>query len=135
LLRREILKERMRLDQWLWAVRVYKSRSLATDAIKGGLVKVNGQAVKPAYEAKPADLIVARVGIMTRTVRYLAAPKSRVAAKLVPEFAEDLTPPEERNKRPEPNLLPPGFRPKGSGRPTKRDRRAITKLGDHDPAA
>jgi ribosome-associated heat shock protein Hsp15 len=123
----------MRLDQWLWAVRVYKSRSLATDAIKGGLVKVNGESVKPAYDPKPADLIVARVGIMTRTVRYLAAPKSRVGAKLVPEFTEDLTPPEERNKRPEPNLLPPGFRPKGAGRPTKRERRAITKLGEEDP--
>ena len=125
----------MRLDQWLWAVRVYKSRSAATDAIRGGLVKMNGQPVKPAYDPKPADLIVARVGIRTRTVRYLAAPKSRVGAKLVPDFAEDLTPPEERKKRPEPNLLPPGFRPKGAGRPTKRDRRAITNLADQDPAS
>jgi ribosome-associated heat shock protein Hsp15 len=123
----------MRLDQWLWAVRVYKSRSQATDAIRGGLVKVNGQAVKPAYEAKPTDLIVARVEIMTRTVRYIDAPKSRVGAKLVQNFVEDLTPPEERNKRPEPNLLPPGFRPKGAGRPTKRDRRAIADLGEQEP--
>ena len=115
----------MRLDQWLWAVRVYKSRSLAADAIKGGLVKVNGERSKPAHEPRPGELIVARAGIMTRTVRFIAAPKSRVAAKLVPEFAEDLTPPEEREKRPEPNLLPPGFRPRGSGRPTKRDRRAL----------
>lgn len=124
----------MRLDQWLWAVRVYKSRSLATEAIRGGLVKVNGQSVKPAYTPKPADLIVGRVGIMTRTVRYLAPPKSRISAKLVPDFAEDLTPPEERNKRPEPNLLPPGFRPKGAGRPTKKDRRAITDFDEQDTA-
>lgn len=115
----------MRLDQWLWAVRVYKSRTLAADAIKGGLVKVNGERSKPAHEPKPGELIISRVGIMTRTVRFIAAPKSRVGAKLVAEFAEDLTPPEERAKRPEPNLLPPGFRPKGAGRPTKRDRRVM----------
>jgi ribosome-associated heat shock protein Hsp15 len=118
----------MRLDQWLWAVRVYKSRTLAAEAIKGGLVKVNGERSKPAHEPKTGETIVARVGVITRTVRFLAAPKSRVAAKLVPEFAEDLTPPEERARRPERNLLPPGYRPKGSGRPTKRDRRAMEDL-------
>ena len=118
----------MRLDQWLWAVRVYKSRSLAADSIKGGLVKVDGERSKPAHEPKAGELIVARVGIMTRTLRFIAAPKSRVAAKLVLDFAEDLTPIEEREKRPEPNLLPPGFRPRGSGRPTKRDRRALDEF-------
>ena len=118
----------MRLDQWLWAVRVYKSRTLAADAIKGGLVKVDGERSKPAHEPKPGELITARVDIMTRTVRFLAAPKSRVAAKLVAEFAEDLTPPEEREKRRLPSLLPPGFRPKGAGRPTKRERRALEDI-------
>ena len=120
----------MRLDQWLWAVRVYKSRTLAADAIKGGLVKVNGERSKPAHEPKVGDIITSRVDIMTRTVRFLAAPKSRVAAKLMPDFAEDLTPPEEREKRREPNLLPPGFRPKGSGRPTKRERRVLDEFGE-----
>jgi ribosome-associated heat shock protein Hsp15 len=56
-------------------------------------------------------MITARVGVMTRTVRFLAMPKSRIGAKLIADFAEDLTPPEERVKRPERNLLPPGFRP------------------------
>jgi ribosome-associated heat shock protein Hsp15 len=120
----------MRLDQWLWAVRVYKSRTVAADAIKGVLVKVNGERSKPAHEPKPGEIITSRVDIMTRTVRFLAAPKSRVAAKLVPDFAEDLTPPEEREKRREPNLLPPGFRPKGSGRPTKRERRVLEEFGE-----
>jgi len=118
----------MRLDQWLWAVRVYKSRTLAAEAIKGGLVKANGERSKPAHEPKAGELITARVGIMTRTLRFLAAPKSRVAAKLVAEFAEDLTPPEEREKRNLPSLLPPGFRPKGTGRPTKRERRALEDI-------
>lgn len=117
----------MRLDQWLWAVRVYKSRSLAADAIKGGHVKVNGECSKPAHAPKPGELITARVAIMTRTVRFLAAPKSRVGAKLVAGFAEDLTPPEEYAKR-EPNLLPPGFRAKGTGRPTKRERRVLEDM-------
>jgi len=117
----------MRLDQWLWAVRVYKSRSLAADAIKGGHVKVNGERSKPAHEPKPGEIITARVGIMTRTVRFLASPTSRVGAKLVAGFAEDLTPPEEYAKR-EPNLLPPGFRAKGTGRPTKRERRVLEDM-------
>jgi len=120
----------MRLDQWLWAVRVYKSRSLAAEAIKGGRVKVNEERSKPAHEPKAGEIIAARIGIMTRTVRFLSAPKSRVAAKLVPEFMEDLTPPEEREKHREPHLLPPGFRPKGSGRPTKRERRVLEELGE-----
>jgi ribosome-associated heat shock protein Hsp15 len=115
----------MRIDQWLWAVRVYKTRSIAAEAIKGGHVKVNGERTKPAHEPKPGEQITARIGIMTRTVKFLAAPKSRVAAKLVPEFAEDLTPPEEYEKRRESNLIPIAFRPKGAGRPTKRERREL----------
>jgi ribosome-associated heat shock protein Hsp15 len=115
----------MRLDQWLWAVRVFKTRTLAADAIKAGHVQINGQPCKPAREARAGETIVARVGVLTRTVRVIAAPPSRVGAKIVAQFAEDLTPPEEYAKRPEPNLLPPMLRPKGTGRPTKRDRREL----------
>ena len=103
------------------------SRRRAEVLIKGGHVKVNGERSKPAHEPKAGELITARVGIMTRTLRFLAAPKSRVGAKLVAGLAEDLTPPEEYAKR-EPNLLPPGFRAKGTGRPTKRERRALEDL-------
>jgi ribosome-associated heat shock protein Hsp15 len=120
----------MRLDQWLWAVRVFKTRTLAAEAIKAGHVRINDQPCKPAREVRPGDTIVARVGIMTRTVRFISDPPSRVGAKLVPQFAEDLTPPEEYARRPEPNLLPPMFRPQGTGRPTKRDRRETDKLGE-----
>ena len=120
----------MRLDQWLWAVRVFKTRTLAADGIRGGHVRINGEPCKPAREVRPGDTVVARVGIMTRTVRFIADPPSRVGAKLVPQFAEDLTPPEEYARRPEPNLLPPMFRPQGAGRPTKRDRRATDRLGE-----
>lgn len=119
----------MRLDQWLWAIRIYKTRNLAAEAIKGGHVKIADEPTKPAREVRPGDVITARVNQMTRTVRVIGAPASRVGAKLVAQYAEDLTPPEEYARRREVNLLPPGFRAKGSGRPTKRDRRDIDHLG------
>lgn len=115
----------MRLDQWLWAIRVYKTRANAADAIKAGHVTINGQTCKPARDVRPGETIVARVGDITRTVKVIGAPASRVGAKLVPQYAEDLTPPEEYTKHREPNFIPALLRPKGTGRPTKRDRRVI----------
>jgi ribosome-associated heat shock protein Hsp15 len=117
----------MRLDQWLWAVRVFKTRTIAADAVKGGHVKVNGGATKPAHEVKAGELVSARVGLMTRTLRVLDAPRSRVGAKLVAQFAEDLTPREELEKARAPTFLHPVFRPPGAGRPTKRERRAMAQ--------
>jgi ribosome-associated heat shock protein Hsp15 len=121
----------MRLDQWLWAVRVYKTRTRAADAIKGGHVKVGGVTVKPAHEVKPEQEIVARVGALTRTLRVVGVPLSRVSAKGVPEFADDLTPPEEYERvREIASQAHIGFRPRGEGRPTKRDRRRLEEW-DH----
>jgi len=122
----------MRLDQWLWAVRVYPSRSASTAAIRGGSVRVNAAAVKPSHEPRAGEIVVAKVGRITRTLRVLALPPSRVGAKLVPGFADDLTPPEEYQRPREPQLLPPGFRPRGSGRPTKRERREIDQIEPFD---
>jgi ribosome-associated heat shock protein Hsp15 len=119
----------MRFDQWLWAVRVFKSRTLAVAAIKAGHARIDGEIVKPSHEMKPGELVTARIELMTRTLRVLAAPPSRVGAKLVPQFAEDLTSPEELEKRRVPRLLPSAFRPPGAGRPTKRERREIDGLG------
>jgi len=118
----------MRLDQWLWAVRVYKTRTWAADAIKAGHVTVGDRPCKPAREVREGDLVVAKVGEITRTLRAIGVPKSRVGAKLVAQFAEELTPPEEFAKRREPNYLPPMLRVPGSGRPTKKDRRQIEEL-------
>ena len=120
----------MRLDQWLWAVRLYKTRGLALGAIKGGHVKVNGAATKPAHEVKAGEMVTARIGVMTRTLRAIGSPPSRVGAKLVPQFAEDLTPPEEFEKQRNAAIRLPGMRPKGAGRPTKRERREIDSLGE-----
>jgi ribosome-associated heat shock protein Hsp15 len=119
----------MRFDQWLWAIRIYKTRSLAAAAIKAGHARVNGEVTKSSHEMKPGELVTARIELVTRTVRVLGAPPSRVGAKLVPQFAEELTPPEEFEKRRVPYLLPSAFRPRGAGRPTKRERREIDELG------
>jgi ribosome-associated heat shock protein Hsp15 len=115
----------MRLDQWLWAVRLYKTRTIAAEAVMGGHVKVYGNAVKPAREMKPGDLVVASCGQMTRTLRVLGSPDNRVGAKLVPQFAQDLTPPEEFNRARDPVFVNPAFRPKGAGGPTKKERRRL----------
>ena len=115
----------MRLDQWLWAARVFKTRALAVAAIKAGHAKVNGAATKPAHDARAGEVVTVRIGVMTRTLRVIGAPVSRVAAKLVPQFAEDLTPPEEFEKQRALNVFNAGARPKGAGRPTKRERRDL----------
>jgi ribosome-associated heat shock protein Hsp15 len=118
----------MRIDKWLWAVRLFKTRTLAATACRQGRVTIASQPVKPSRDVKLNDLIVARTGEITRTVRVLALIDHRIGASLVPQYAEDLTPPAEYEK-PRDRILPPLFRrPKGAGRPTKRDRRQLDKL-------
>ena len=114
----------MRLDQWLWAVRLYKSRSLAVEAIRSGRVLVNGAPTKPAHESKAGEVVEAQMPFITRTLKVLGIPPSRVAAKLVGAYAEELTPPAEFELARERARLP-GMRPPGSGRPTKRERREL----------
>ncbi len=115
----------MRLDQWLWAVRIYKTRSNSADAIKGGHVEINGQPCKPAREVKAGDLIVARAASITRTLKVIAAPQTRIGAKFVPEYVEDLTPPAEFQKNRDPVFIPVMMRERGTGRPTKKERREL----------
>lgn len=119
-----------RLDKWLWAVRLFRSRSLATDACRAGSVAINDQPAKPARDVRAGEVITVRQGIVTRTVRVEALPRSRVGAKLVVDFCTDLTPAAELEKASDPaqrvqNIL---AREKGSGRPTKRDRRLLDEL-------
>jgi ribosome-associated heat shock protein Hsp15 len=117
-----------RLDKWLWAVRVFKTRSLAGDACRAGSVSVNELPAKPARDVRPGEMVSVRLGLVLRTLRVLAVPRSRVGAKLLPEYCVDLTPPEEYEKarvKPIEHLL---AREKGSGRPTKRDRRLLDRV-------
>jgi ribosome-associated heat shock protein Hsp15 len=120
--------EEVRLDKWLWAVRLYRSRSLATDACLGGHVKVAAQSVKPARSVRVGDMITASSGGVTRTVKVLALLEHRVGAKAVPEYLDDLTPPEEFERaRRERESAKVQF-PKGWGRPTKKQRRQLEGL-------
>jgi ribosome-associated heat shock protein Hsp15 len=116
----------VRLDQWLWAVRLYRTRTLAAAAVKAGQVAVDGLSAKPARTVHPGERISARTGDITRIYRVLGEPPSRVGARHVPEFAEDLTPPSELETRMG-ALMEQAYRPKGEGRPTKRDRRRIER--------
>lgn len=122
---------RIRLDKWLWAARFYKTRGLSSEAIDKGHVDVNGQAVKPAREVHPGDLIRVRVGWVERTVTVRAVSGVRgpapVAALLYEETAESVAQrqaqAEQRRLAPEPALAI------AQGRPTKRDRRDLQTLG------
>jgi ribosome-associated heat shock protein Hsp15 len=117
-----------RLDKFLWAVRLYKTRTLATEAIRGGHVTINAQHPKPSHEVKPGEVYEIRQGVITRTIKVIAPLEKRVGAKLVPTYAEDLTPASEYLKVMQAREAAPLKREPGAGRPTKRDRRAIEKL-------
>ena len=121
----------VRLDKFLWAVRLYKSRPEATDACRLGRVGIGGQPVKAGREVRVGELISAQLDELTKTVRVLALLDKRVAAKLVPGFIEDLTPPDEyeraKKRREEHALNLAGSPPL---RPTKRDRRDIDAFLD-----
>ena len=121
-----------RVDRWLWSVRLFKTRTLATRACNAGHVQVNGQAVKPSRAVRPGDLVNALQGEITRTVKVLAVLERRVGAKVVAQYLEDLTPQSEYEKPREKLLAPAGLRPKGAGRPTKRDRRVLTSFFGQD---
>jgi len=117
-----------RLDKWLWAVRVFKSRALAADACRIGGVTINELTAKPARDVHAGELISVRHGLVTRTLRVVGIPRSRVGAKLVAEFCEELTPASEWEKVKVARLQHVLAREKGSGRPTKRDRRLMDRL-------
>jgi ribosome-associated heat shock protein Hsp15 len=119
------MSENHRIDKFLWCVRIYKTRALATAAVKTGKVKLQGEATKPAKELKTGDEISFRIGPVTRVIRVKDFPASRVSAKLVLNFIDDLTPAEEYEKiKLMKELGPPVFH-SGKGRPTKKDRRKM----------
>lgn len=117
-----------RLDKWLWAIRLFKSRALAADACRAGSVEIGEQPAKPAREVHAGEIVAVRLGLITRTLRVTGVPRSRVGAKLVPDYCADLTPPEEYEKLKVSRTQQFLAREKGSGRPTKRDRRALDRL-------
>ena len=112
-----------RVDKWLWAVRVFKTRPLATAACREGKVSVGELVAKPARTVRAGEIVTVRQGVMQRTFRVIAAPESRVGAVRLPEFYVDLTPPEEFAQAREHWAQQVNARAPGAGRPTKRDRR------------
>lgn len=114
-----------RIDKWLWAVRLYKTRSMATDACRKGQITMNGLPVKASKTIKVGDVISVRKPPVTYTFRVLQAIENRVGAKLVPEMLENLTPQEQYDILEMRKIS--GFvnRARGTGRPTKKDRREL----------
>lgn len=117
-----------RIDKWLWSVRLYKTRSQATEACRSGKVTINDQALKPSREARIGDVVVLRQGPLTKTVQVKELLKSRVGAKLVPDYMVDLTPEEEYTKLQMTREVNFEIRDRGVGRPTKKERRIIERL-------
>ena len=120
--------ESCRVDKWLWATRLYKTRSLATAACKAGKVKIEGINAKPARTVTPGDVVTVRKDGVVRTVKVIAMPDKRVGAKLVADYLEDLTPAEEYEAARERNRSLGLRQPQGAGRPTKRRRRMMDKF-------
>lgn len=118
----------VRIDKWLWAVRLYKTRSLASEACSGGKVKIAGQNAKPSREVKAGEIIEVQQTGIKRTVEVLKPVKNRVAGKMVPDLMKDLTPPEEYERLEMMLQMKTEQRDRGAGRPTKKDRRDIGRI-------
>ena len=115
----------MRVDKFLWCVRYFKTRSIATNACKQGKVKMDGTSVKPSKEVFPNDKLTVRKNQIDYQIEVLDLPPSRVGAKLVNLYLVDVTPKEAFEKLELLKYSKDYYRKKGTGRPTKKDRRDI----------
>lgn len=122
--------EEVRIDKYLWAIRAFKTRTDAAEACKGGKVKVAGVNTKPSRPVQPGEIIKVHKGAVEYTYRVVQPTEHRVGAALVPQYAENLTPQEELDKLKAPVETFFLTRDRGTGRPTKKDRREMEKLWD-----
>ncbi|MEC3967059.1 MULTISPECIES: RNA-binding S4 domain-containing protein [Flavobacteriaceae] len=120
----------MRIDKYLWCTRYFKTRSIASNAVKKGHVKVNGSAVKPSRDVYPMDKIVVRKNQIDYQLTVLDVPESRVGAKLVDIYRKDTTPKEAFEHNELLQYAKKHYRKKGLGRPTKKDRRDLDDFLD-----
>lgn len=123
----------MRIDQYLWCVRYFKSRNIASNACKKEQVKINGQVVKPSREVLRHDKLEIRKDQIIYQCTVLDIPKSRLGAKLVDIYRMDTTPRSAFEQKELQKLSQDYYREKGEGRPTKRDRRDLEEFLDEDP--
>ena len=119
------MAEQARIDKWLWAARIFKTRSLAADACKNGRVSINNVNVKPSHMVKVGDTVNVRKPPVTYSFKILKTIEQRVGAKLIPEIYDNVTSPDQYELL-EMNRIS-GFvdRARGTGRPTKKERRAL----------
>lgn len=118
----------VRIDKYVWAIRCFKTRSEATEACNGNKVQINGAPVKPSKEVRIGDVIAVRKGIIQYTYKVLQLTENRMGAQLVPDFAENLTPQSELDKAHAPRETFFVKRDRGTGRPTKKERRELDAL-------
>lgn len=121
-------KNEVRIDKWLWAVRLFKTRSIAIDACKKGRISIKGTTIKPSRMVKVGDIIEVRRPPITYSFEVLALSENRMGAKLVPKFMKDVTPPSQLEILELSKMS--GFidRARGTGRPTKKDRRELEQF-------
>ena len=117
-----------RIDKWMWATRIFKTRPIASEACKKGRIAINGAQVKPSRMVKPGDVVEVRKPPVTYSFKVLQAIEKRVGAKLVPEMMENVTPKEQYELLEMSRIS--GFidRARGTGRPTKKDRRSMEEF-------
>jgi ribosome-associated heat shock protein Hsp15 len=118
----------VRIDKYLFAMRIYKTRSVATEACKKGRITMNGSEIKPSRTFKIGDVFSVRKGPITYTYRILKLSENRLGAKLVPDYLQDITSPEQLELLELARLAGQSGRNRGTGRPTKKDRRDLEQF-------
>ena len=121
-------KHTTRIDKWLWAVRIFKTRAMATETCTGGKVKIDGRAVKASRRIQLGDIVQVRKGVVKYLYKVRRIADKRMGAKLVPNFLDDITSKEELAKLKSFQKQSIQIREKGQGRPTKRERRMMDQL-------
>jgi len=121
-------KEKLRIDKYLWAIRLFKTRTLATEACKAGRIKLDGQNIKPSHEVKVGEVYQVSKGIERKVIRVTGLLETRMDAKSVINFFADETPVEQTLQFKSMFQAPVLKRDRGTGRPTKRDRREIDDM-------
>lgn len=126
---------KIRIDKWLWSIRIYKTRTLSTKSCDQGNVKIADVNVKASYKIKVGDVVVVKTNPLKKTLKVITLIEKRVSAEVAQACYEDISPEEDKiihNSLKNAFLLPNAYRTKGEGRPTKRDRRTIDKFKDVD---
>ena len=119
------MSEQARIDKWLWAVRIYKTRSIAAEACKKGHVSIGNRTAKPAHNVRVGDIVNVKKAPVTYSFKVLQCAEHRVGAKLVPELMENVTPQEQYEILEMSKMSEFVGRARGTGRPTKKERRDL----------